>query len=142
MINYMKLDHKNASIIMDRTFEKNSSIVGSKEYNLLQDCRKDYPNYSVVRKTIKKKASQEHYRGLTYDFMREYIVKNNKEKAEAFEHLVLESKCHSLNHRYPVIKAWFLKEFPELKDHFVLPIEEEKQALTLICGAENEVKDA
>ena len=36
----MKLDHQNRKIVMDRTFAKKSEVVGSREYLLLQDCRR------------------------------------------------------------------------------------------------------
>ena len=65
MTNYLKVDHANHRLIMDKTFAKNAAIVGSPEYNLLQSSRRDYPNYEVVRRTIKKNASMEHYKGLT-----------------------------------------------------------------------------
>lgn len=83
MKNYMKLDHQNRKIIMDRTFANKAEFVGSEEYNLLQQCRRDYPSYIVTRKSINKKADQEHYRGLTYDYMRNYINKYDTENKEA-----------------------------------------------------------
>ena len=112
MKNYMKLDHENRKIVMDRTFASKADLVGSEEYNLLQQCRRDYPTYLVTRKTIKKKATQEHYRGLTYDYMREYIIKYDTENKEAnlalLDEMIDISKCHSTFKRYPVIKQWFL----------------------------------
>ncbi len=58
MKNYARLDHAEKRIVMDRTFAKNAEIIGSPEYDLLQECRKAYPNYQVVRREIKKKEGQ------------------------------------------------------------------------------------
>ena len=131
MKNYMKLDHQNRKIVMDRTFSKNSEFVGSEEYNLLQQCRRDYPTYLVTRKTIKKKATQEHYRGLTYDYMKEYINKYDTENKEAnlalLDEMIDISKCHSTFKRYPVIKQWFLDTYPDVKK-FGIPEEENEFA--------------
>ena len=100
MKNYMKLHHKNRKIVMDRTFAKNAEFVGSEEYNLLQQCRRDYPLYTVTRKSINKKKDQEHYRGLTYEYMKKHINKyeteeNKKANLALLEEMIDISKCHS-----------------------------------------------
>ena len=69
----MKINHENRTLVMDRTFSKNADIVGSREYNLLQEARRDYPGYETIRKTIRKKETQERYKGLTYEYMEWYI---------------------------------------------------------------------
>ncbi len=133
MKNYIKLDHENRKIVMDRTFASKADLVGSEEYNLLQQCRKDYPTYLVTRKTIKKKATQEHYRGLTYDYMKEYINKYDTENKEAnlalLDEMIDISKCHSTFKRYPVIKQWFLDTYPDVKK-FGIPEEDNEVAET------------
>ena len=129
----MKLDHENRKIVMDRTFASKAELVGSEEYNLLQQCRRDYPTYLVTRKTIKKKATQEHYRGLTYDYMKEYINKYDTENKEAnlalLDEMIDISKCHSNFKRYPVIKQWFLDTYPDVKK-FGIPEEDNEVAET------------
>ena len=131
MKNYMKLDHQNRKIVMDRTFAKNAEFVGSDEYNLLQQCRRDYPLYTVTRRTINKKADQEHYRGLTYEFMKNYINKydteNKEENLAVLKEMIAISKCHSTCKRYPVIKQWFLDTYEEVKK-FGLPEEDNETA--------------
>ena len=37
MKNTLKINHENRTLVMDRTFAKAASFVGSNEYNLLQD---------------------------------------------------------------------------------------------------------
>ena len=126
MTNILKIDHANSSIVMDRTFAKKSEVVGSREYLLLQDCRRDYPFYTVIRRTINKKPDQEHYKGLTYEYMENYINshENKEENLKTFNEMINISKCHSACKRYPVIKEWFLNSDPEVK-MFGLPKEEE-----------------
>ena len=117
MKNTLKLDHAKKMIIMDRTFAKNSEDTRSEEYRHLQSVRQDYPEYSVIRKQIKKAANKESYKGLTYDYMEYYI--NRYEPEETREAVIDElkdmieiSKCHSI--RYPTIKKWFLAKYPEV----------------------------
>ena len=118
MINYAKVDHANRRIIMDRTFAKNAEIVGSAEYIKLQDCRKDYPFYTVVRREIKRNPNQERYDGLTYRYMEDYIMTHESAETvnavlDELSEMILVSKGHSKAFRYPTIKHWFLQRYPE-----------------------------
>ena len=118
MTNYIKIDHKNKKLVYDRAFAKNSSIVGSKEYYLLQQARKDYPDYTPEQKKIKRNIDKATYSGLNYDYMREYILRygtDKKAELEEFEDMIFISKCHSQAKRYPAIKNWFLDKYPEVK---------------------------
>lgn len=102
---------------MDRAFAKNAAIVGSNEYNQLQACRKDYPDYTVVQRKIKRNASKECYRGLTYLYMEEYIASHERAEArrKKYDELRLLAECHSI--RYPTIKKWFLAAYPEVAQY-------------------------
>ena len=114
MKNILKVDSVNKLLVMDRTFAKASVIVGSEEYIMLQNARRDYPTYKVKRKEIKRNAKKECYRGLTYKFMESYIKSHSDAAAHQSEYdeLRLISECHSI--RYPTIKAWFLTTYPEV----------------------------
>lgn len=114
MKNYAKIDHTNRKIVMDRTFAKNAEIVGSPEYNQLQACRKDYPTYTVEQRHIKRNTLKECYRGLTYNYMEEYIGAHADAAAnrKKYDELRILAECHSI--RYPTIKQWFLSTYPEV----------------------------
>ena len=114
MKNTLKINHENRTLVMDRTFAKAASFVGSNEYNLLQDARRDYPSYQVTLRSIKKKEDKESYRGLTYQYMENYIAThaNAARIMEEYKELRLQAECHSI--RYPNIKKWFLAKYPEV----------------------------
>ena len=131
MTNYAKIDTANHRIVMDRTFAKNAEVVGSTEYKILQACRADYPDYAVVRREIKKNPLQEHYNGLTYKYMEEYIVSHEDpvdviEVLHLFNEMKLIAACHSRGYRYPIIKRWFLNRYPEVVDFGLLKNEPSK----------------
>lgn len=119
----LKIDPATRRIIMDRTFAKFYCDTTSDEYAHLQKVRADYPNFSVVRRRIKKNACQEHYAGLDYAYMEEYIRKYESmetvdEVLADFEQLKFVAKCHSRHRRYPAIRTWFLDKYPEVDDLF------------------------
>ena len=108
-------------IIMDRTFAKCYRDTMSDEYTHLQRVRADYPNFAVVRRRIKKNTHQEHYAGLTYAYMEEYIRTHESEETvkavlDEFKELKVISKCHSRSRRYAPIKTWFLDKYPAIED--------------------------
>lgn len=120
MTNVLKVNHEMKTLVMDKSFANKSSIFGSRESLMLEEARRAYPNYTVARKQIKKNTNQEHYNGLTYEYMRWYIETHEEGEALTsalmeFDELLLISKCHSKGKRYPTIKKWFLEQYKEVK---------------------------
>ena len=116
MKNTLRLDHKNCSIVMARTFAKLAANTMSPEYAHLQRVRLDYPTYTVEQRHIKKAPAKECYKGLTYTYMKDYFASHGTPEDKAtFDEMKLISECHSKAFRYPTIKAWFLERFPEVK---------------------------
>ena len=131
---YVDFD-KNA-IIMTSTFAKKCRDTNSAEYARLQTVRRDYPNYHVVTRQIKRNTEMEHYKGLSYAYMEEYIRSHEEGKAlittlHEFSEMVCLSHCHSK--RYPVIKQWFLARYPEIAKYGMLEgsEKEEQEAKTV-----------
>ena len=121
MKNTLKLDHAKRTIIMDRTFAKYAANTMSTEYAHLQTVRQDYPEYTVVLRKIKRSKTKECYRGLTYEYMEDYIKTHGSKEESAknlteFKEQKLISLCHSTSRRYPTIKKWFLAKYPEVME--------------------------
>ena len=115
----MKVLHNESAIELNKTFAKMVENPFSEEYAFLQKIRQDYPDYKVRVREIKKNLSKESYKGLTYQYMRDYIITHVAPEMEQaavaeFDELVLISKCHSQARRYPIIKKWFLDKYPEV----------------------------
>ena len=121
MKNILKIDHPTKTITMDRTFAKNAENTRSEEYAHLQSVRRDYPTYTVARRQIKKNPNKECWKGLTYEYMENYIISHEEGENRdlALKELAekrLISECHSKCHRYPTIKKWFLAKYPEIAE--------------------------
>ena len=119
MKNTLKINHEKGTITTDRTFAKKAENTRSEEYAHLQSVRRDYPTYTVVRRQIKKNPNKECYKGLTYEYMENYITTHEEGEnrvlvLKEFAEQRLISECHSKAHRYPVIKQWFLEKYPEI----------------------------
>ena len=75
----------------------------------------------MITRTIKRNPDKETYRGLTYEYMENYILShgNDAEVQEAlseYRELRLIAKCHGKGKGYPVIKQWFLEKYKEIED--------------------------
>ena len=128
MKNTLRLNHAERTIVMDKTFAKFAANTMSAEYAHLQQVRQDYPTYPVVQRHIRKNTKQEHYHGLTYRYMEDYIASHGSaEDRRIYDEKKLISECHSKSFRYPVIKSWFLERFPEIKT-FGAPVDEEAES--------------
>ncbi|MBE5792548.1 MAG: hypothetical protein E7322_10375 [Clostridiales bacterium] len=105
MKNTLKINHTNRIIIMDRTFSKNAENTQSTEYAHLQTVRRDYPDYTVIKRSIKTNKNQNHYKGLTYEFIEDYILTHGsaddiKKNWAEYQEKRLISECHSKAFRY------------------------------------------
>ena len=125
----MKVLHNESAIEMNKTFAKMVENPFSEEYAFLQKIRQDYPQYKVRIREIKKNPNKECWKGLTYAYMRDYIILHSTQEEEAaavaeFNEMLLISRCHSKANRYPAIKKWFLAKYPEVAE-FGMPTKEE-----------------
>jgi hypothetical protein len=120
MKNTLRVNHAQRVLVMDRTFAKLSVNVRYEEYAILQRARQDYPTYAVVTRRIKRNQNRETYAGLTYHYMENYILTHEvgdatEQVMREYRELRLISECHSKARRYPAIKSWFLKKYPEIE---------------------------
>ncbi len=131
----IRVDYAERKIYLSSAFVKKAFIHGTDEYKALQSVRNDYPDFALVTRKFKTNTEQEHYRGLSYEFMKKYIASHEeapKLVLEELDEMIGISKCHSLCKRYPVIKAWFLDRYPAVR-YFGMPtsaieVENEKAA--------------
>lgn len=116
----IKINNKERKITLSSAFEKKAFIPGTAEYELLQSVRHDFVGFELETRQFKKNTKQEHYKGLTYDFMRWYIQKvegdNAPEVLAVFDKKLDIAKAHSTGRRYPIIKSWFLNTYPEFAE--------------------------
>ena len=104
MKNTLRVNHADRTIIMDRTFAKYAENTMSAEYAHLQQVRRDYPDYTVMQRQIKRNPNKKTYNGLTYEWMEDYILTHGKKEERKdnyaeFNQMILISKCHGKAHR-------------------------------------------
>jgi hypothetical protein len=119
-------------IEMNTTFAKMMQNPLSDEYAQLQRVRNDFPTFAIRHRQIKSNPKKDTYKGLTYEWMRNHIATREPEasreaKLHEFDEMIYISECHSRRLRYPTIKKWFLKEYPDVAKFGTVDVPEEAQ---------------
>ena len=123
----LNINFENQTIEMTKAFAQRAKKYGSDEYKLLQEARRDYPEYrpvSGVRKNTKKSANKSVYSKLTYSFMRQYIeTHDDDDNSIMTEFLELRAKTTKAEEMlaeaesFQTIKKWFLKKYPAFEEY-------------------------
>ena len=103
------VNYKKNTLEITKAFEKKASAYGSEAYRELCEARKEFPNYRIVVKTTKSNNS---FKGMDYDFMKEYISKHEASEKHTEELNELIDKKLT----YGEIKQWFVETYPIFKN--------------------------
>ena len=109
MTSAIRLNHFSKEILISKTFQKAAMNPNSMEYKDLAEVMEKHPDYTISQRAIKKNTHKETYAGLTYEYMRDYIILSSTKEEEAanvaeFNELVLISRCQSKILRFPTFK--------------------------------------
>ena len=121
--NKMFINEMKMAIEMTKKFAAAARKFGTQEYRNLQEARRDYPNFKVVTITRKTSGKKDTFKGLTYDFMENYIKNHdNAEQSIMAEYQNLrglseEAKANLMEpYTYGDMKKWFLNKFPAIAE--------------------------
>ena len=117
--NSIRINRNARTIEVTKTFDKAASRFGTREYEALQQVRKDYPSFTIVVKSVRTKV--DHFAGLTYDFMEKYITSHDNADERMATFMDLRAKSEEAQAfgygslSYGEIKAWFFRNYPEIE---------------------------
>lgn len=106
-------------IEMTKTEAKAAGKPNTTEYNTLLELMNNFPGYQIeIVKTAAKKVDR--FKGLDYNYMRDYIKSHNEELLKEFYTLRgLDENGKKVGMAaaasYGEIKMWFLEQFPEIE---------------------------
>lgn len=111
-------------IEMTKNEAKAAGKIGTPEFETLKNYMLAYPGYEIQIKAPAKRKVE--LKGLDYKYMRAYILKCNKENKEdimdKFNNLIAQEKKDGKEGSeyleaagYLEVRAWFLKQFPEIE---------------------------
>ena len=114
------INNRKNIIEITKAFEKAASRFGSSEYKDLRQAMIDNPNFKVV--VNKRKTATTSFKGLTYDFMENYIKAHDDDGTAMIEFKNLRATSDEAKAvgaealSYGEIKAWFFQQYPEFAE--------------------------
>ena len=142
----ISVDYRSRVITLSSAFERKAFTPGTFEYAQLMEVRHEFPDFRLDTRQFKTNTKQDRYKGLTYDYMRNFIKNVEGEKApavlEGLESMIDISRGHSTCKRYPLVKKWFLNRYPAfaefgMNEEQVQMYRAEKAALESAAAASN-----
>ncbi len=115
----MKINMSKKTIELTKAEMKEASVFGNEAYDKLQIVRRDYPDFRVVE--IKNKKNTSDFANLKMETIKDYVLKHGTDEQKAnfaliSKRTVGEDGEYCEPQPFFQIKAWFLNEFPEIKE--------------------------
>lgn len=114
----MKVNMFERKIVLTKKEMTAASRYGSDAYKALQEARRDNPGYEVVIVTRTVKKERETYKGLTYEYMEQYIKTHDGEESSTWrDYHIYRGKPIDPKDEIPVpytyreMRDWFLEKY-------------------------------
>ena len=108
----MKVLFTTRTIEVTKTFAEKAAHFGSEEYQLLRAAAKDFPEFQVVIKTVRRKKVINESDRITYARMMDCLS-----ACDGSEELVSQfMKLREYGCNYGQIRKWFMERFPEFNN--------------------------
>lgn len=113
--------------------------MGTPEFEVMQQLRKEYADYKVQYKTIERNENKETYKHLTIDEMKRFLSTREDSQSALAQFARVENVVGNRKGKYAVIKKRFLKNYKEEYNAFLsLYIDSELEELEKQLEQENE----
>jgi len=111
----ININFKAHTIEITKKFATLAQKFKSEQYEELKEARAEFPNYKIVIKSSKSKSK---FKGLSYEYMENYIADHDNAEAirAEYDNQREIAKCYSSLKAYNTIKGWFLEKYPEVKE--------------------------
>lgn len=122
MKNNIKVDFISNTIVVTKAFYEAASNFGTDENGQLNEVLAVYPNMKVVtRTTNQSRRKPSEIKGLTYKYMRAFIMALDRDNLVKFEEVkeYYENLEKSSTVVYRKVAEWFLSTYPDHKDMVV-----------------------
>ena len=137
--NGYKVDFAAKVITITKRFGNSAGVLGTPEFEIMQQLRKEYADYKFQYKTIERNENKETYKHLTIDEMKRFLSTREDSQSALVQFARVENVVGNRKGKYAVIKKWFLKNYKEEYNAFLsLDIDSELEELEKQLEQENE----
>lgn len=137
--NGYKVDFAAKVITITKRFGNAAGVLGTPEFEVMQQLRKEYADYKVQYKTIERNENKQTYKHLTIDEMKRFLSTREDSQFALAQFARVENVVGNKKGKYAIIKKWFLKNYKEEYNAFLsLDIDRELAELENELEQENE----
>lgn len=111
--NGYKVDFAAKVITITKRFGKAAGVLGTPEFEVMQQLRKEYVDYKVQYKTIERNENKQTYKHLTIDEMKRFLSTREDSQFALAQFARVENVVGNKKGKYAIIKKWFLKNYKE-----------------------------
>lgn len=98
-------------ITITKKFGKAASQMGTPEFDLMQQLRKEFAGFKFAYKSIEKRSNKQSYKGLSIDEMSRFLSNRTEEEQQMFKKVL--AIAANRQGKYAIVKKWFLDNYKE-----------------------------
>ena len=121
-VEHCRVDFAKNAIVITRDFARRASIVGTPEFKRLSELCNAYPSLTVITRTARKGASKISTKGLTMEFMENYITHRCPDDKKLYNRQVEVSKAFKSPYMY--LRKWFVGSYSDWAKYVVVSVQE------------------
>ena len=110
------IDYATNTIILTKAFAKQAQNPNTKEFRELAKLHKNFPEFTITKRTAKVNDDKEVHSGLSIPWMTNYIKTYIKDEAAVKEFEEVKAFYRGMSGYYGRVKGWFLNKYPNYKD--------------------------
>ena len=129
------------------TMKKNAGYVinyednATKEFRELAKLHKNFPEFTITKRTAKVNDDKEVHSGLSIPWMTNYIKTYIKDEAAVAEFEEVKAFYRGMSGYYGRVKGWFLNKYPNYKEIDFAEVAASKSAATQAEAVQEAVED-
>ena len=117
MKNEMIIDKASKTLTVTKDFMMKAGQFGTPEFEKALEAKQNFPDFTLVVRTIKRNSEKWTYGKLTYDRMEDFIQNHEKDvetrEAKLKEFELVKAWAKTQKAAYAKVKEWFLNEYKE-----------------------------
>ena len=110
------INYEDNTITLTKAFAKLAQNPNTKEFRELAKLHKNFPDFTITKRTAKVNEDKEVHAGLSIPWMTNYIKTYIKDEAAVAEFEEVKNFYRGMSGYYGKVKGWFLNKYPDYKE--------------------------
>ena len=106
------INYEDNTITLTKAFAKQAQNPATKEFRELDKLHKNFPDFTITKRTAKVNEDKERHAGLSIPWMTNYIKTYIKDEAAVAEFEEVKNFYRGMSGYYGKVKGWFLNKYP------------------------------